>query len=81
MQAELLLPQIAWHDERAPIQSVDVSQTLGLIATAGNDNEVRLWKLRGGAQRIDGMSFVQSLSGHTKVSQSIAPWSQQVSPT
>ena len=42
MSVEVLLPQIAWH-AREPIQSVDASTSSGLIATAGNDNEVRLW--------------------------------------
>ena len=36
----------------------------GLIATAGNDNEVRLWRMR----RQDVIpTFVQSLQGHSKV--------------
>ncbi len=59
---ELLLPQIAWHDNRAAIQSVDASATSGLLATAGNDNEVHLWRL----SREGVVSFVQSLTGHTK---------------
>ena len=60
---ELLLPQIVWHDNRGAIQSVDTSAKLGLIATAGNDNEVRMWRLcKNGA-----VSFIQSLTGHTKV--------------
>ena len=63
---ELLLPQIAWH-AKEPIQSVDASSAAGLIATAGNDNEVRLWKLPTIAGRGEGISFVQSLSGHSKV--------------
>ena len=60
---ELLLPQIAWHDNRGAIQSVDTSPTSGLLATGGNDNEVRLWRL----SREGVVSFVQSLTGHTKV--------------
>ena len=60
---ELLLPQIAWHDNRGAIQSVDASSTTGLLATAGNDNEVRLWRL----SQQGAVSFVQALTGHTKV--------------
>ena len=60
---ELLLPQIAWHDNRGAIQSVDASPASGLIATAGNDNEVRLWRL----SQNGVVSFVQALTGHTKV--------------
>ena len=60
---ELLLPQIAWHDNRGAIQSVDASSTSGLIATAGNDNEVHLWR----ASQRGIVSFVQALTGHTKV--------------
>ena len=62
---ELSVPQIAWH-AREPIQSVDVTAS-GLIATAGNDNEVRLWRLRpSSGAKGGGLSFVQDLSGHNK---------------
>eukprot|EP00900_Chrysochromulina_parva_P026108 jgi/Chrpa1/8130/Chrysochromulina_OHIO_Genome00013270-RA len=58
------VPQIAWH-AREPIQSVDVSPTTSLIATAGNDNEVRLWRLpRKGDSML--INFVQSLEHHSK---------------
>ena len=58
------VPQIAWH-AREPIQSVDVSPTTSLIATAGNDNEVRLWRLpRKGDSML--INFVQSLVHHSK---------------
>lgn len=60
---ELLLPQIAWHDNRAAIQSVDASPTSPFVATAGNDNEVHLWKI---TTRTGAISFVQALTGHTK---------------
>ena len=65
------VPQIAWH-AREPIQSVDVSPSTSLIATAGNDNEVRLWRLPR-SKVVDGNApvvFIQSLAGHSKVSES-----------
>ena len=58
---EVLLPQIAWHDESKAIQSVDTSPS-GLIATAGSDNNVVLWRLNASGHIV----FVQSLSGHTQ---------------
>ena len=58
---QVSVPQIAWH-AREPIQSVDVAVN-GLIATAGNDNEVRLWRL---GRKNEGLSFVQDLSQHSK---------------
>ena len=58
---EVCLPQIAWHTREA-IQSVDTSSTTNLLATGGNDNEVRLWRVSS-----RGVTFVQSLAGHTKV--------------
>ena len=60
---ELLLPQIVWHDNRGAIQSVDASPSAGLVATAGNDNNVVLWRL----SREGVVSFIQALAGHTKV--------------
>ena len=60
---DILLPQISWH-AKEPIQSVDASAAAGLVATAGNDNEVRLWRL----SKVDSSpTFVQTLSGHSKV--------------
>lgn len=64
---ELSLPQIAWH-AKEPIQSVDTNPSSGIIATAGNDNDVRLWKLQGDGTIV----FIQSLgrdgsSAHAKV--------------
>ena len=62
------VPQIAWH-AREPIQSIDISPTTSLIATAGNDNEVRLWHLARKTGDVP-ITFVQSLAGHSKVSHS-----------
>ena len=59
---ELLLPQIAWH-AKEPIQSVDASAAAGLIATAANDNEVRLWRLHAADAAP---LFLQALQGHSK---------------
>ena len=71
---EVLLPQISWH-AKDPIQSVDASATANLIATAGNDNEVRLWRMR----RQDAVPvFVQSLQGHSKVSERTAQASRRM---
>jgi WD40 repeat protein len=66
---ELLIPQIAWHEDRSAIQSVDTSPASGLLATGGSDNEVRLWRL----SREGVVSFVQSLTGHTKARTPGAP--------
>ena len=68
------VPQIAWHT-REPIQSVDVSPTNSLIATAGNDNEVRLWRLARKGDDVGGapVVFVQSLVQHSKVSDGLPP--------
>ena len=62
---EILLPQIAWHVNGAgtqAIQSVDASPTSNFVATAGNDNEVHMWKIGNAAGAI---TFVQALTGHT----------------
>ena len=60
--AELCLPQISWH-AKEPIQSIDASAAAGLIATAANDNEVRLWRLHAADAAP---LFLQSLQGHSK---------------
>ena len=58
-------PQISWHG-REPVLSVDVSSSSGLVATGGSDGEVRLWRVgKPGAGEV--LTFVQDLSGHTKV--------------
>lgn len=50
MRAKLM--QILWHakpgdNKNEPIFGLDVHPTLPLLATAGADNEVRIWKLKG----------------------------------
>ena len=68
---EILVPQISWHAQGAskspdPIQSVDCSPAAGLIATAGNDNEVRLWRVPA-RKEVLVPQFVQALQAHSKV--------------
>ena len=57
-------PQISWH-ARDPVLSIDVSKA-GLLATAGNDNEVRLWKLAEPGSADGLATFVQDLTSHSK---------------
>jgi WD40 repeat protein len=63
--AKVATPQISWHG-REPVLGVDVSQS-GLIASAGNDNEVRLWKIKDPASDQPNIVFHQELCGHSKV--------------
>ena len=70
-QTRLCTPQISWHG-REPVLSVDISPD-GLVATAGSDNEVRLWRISLSAtETADLVTFVQELNSHAKVSSTIA---------
>jgi len=62
---ELLTPQIAWH-ETQPVNSIDVSP-IGFVATGGNDNAVRLWRLRLNKEASQAVCFLQDLTGHSTV--------------
>ena len=62
--------QITWHAKQGqkndPILSVDFHPTLPLLATAGADNEVKLWRLAGEGGDAAGVAFLLTLVGHTK---------------
>ena len=63
-------PQISWHG-REPVLGVDVSCT-GLVASAGNDNEVRLWKVKVQPDENSQILFQQELNGHSKVCRTVS---------
>lgn len=78
MRAKTL--QFTWHAKQGqkndPILSVDFHPTLPILATAGADNEVKIWRLHesaggsgagAGAGIVDTrIEFVLTLVGHTK---------------
>uniref|UniRef100_A0A093VI89 Putative WD repeat-containing protein C26H5.03 n=1 Tax=Talaromyces marneffei PM1 TaxID=1077442 RepID=A0A093VI89_TALMA len=64
MKATPLL--IAWHNENAPVYSVHFDPHVkGRFATAGNDNNVRIWKLEstGEERRV---TYLSTLIKHTQ---------------
>ncbi|KAL3474732.1 WD40-repeat-containing domain protein [Aspergillus californicus] len=64
MKATPLL--IAWHNDNAPIYSVHFDpNSKGRLATAGNDNNVRLWKVETVGQERK-VSYLSTLMKHTQ---------------
>ncbi|KAL2823708.1 WD40-repeat-containing domain protein [Aspergillus cavernicola] len=64
MKATPLL--IAWHNDNAPIYSVHFDPNgRGRLATAGNDNNVRLWKVETVGQERK-VSYLSTLLKHTQ---------------
>ncbi|KAL3450191.1 WD40-repeat-containing domain protein [Aspergillus insuetus] len=64
MKATPLL--IAWHNDNAPIYSVHFDPNgKGRLATAGNDNNVRLWKVECVGQERK-VSYLSTLVKHTQ---------------
>ncbi|KAM5470530.1 Chromatin assembly factor 1 subunit [Microsporum ferrugineum] len=64
MKATPLL--IAWHDDNAPIYSVHFDpHGKGRLATAGNDNNVRLWKVESTGEERK-VTYLSTLIKHTQ---------------
>ncbi|KAE8149369.1 WD40-repeat-containing domain protein [Aspergillus avenaceus] len=64
MKATPLL--IAWHNDNAPIYSVHFDPNgKGRLATAGNDNNVRLWKVESTGEERK-VSYLSTLVKHTQ---------------
>ncbi|KAL4820596.1 WD40-repeat-containing domain protein [Aspergillus spinulosporus] len=64
MKANPLL--IAWHNDNAPIYSVHFDPNgKGRLATAGNDNNVRLWKVESVGQERK-VTYLSTLVKHTQ---------------
>lgn len=41
---KVITPEISWHNDIKPVLSIDIHSS-GRIATAGADNNVRIWQL------------------------------------
>ncbi|KAI2688837.1 hypothetical protein LCP963914a_1926 [Penicillium roqueforti] len=64
MKATPLL--ISWHNDNAPIYSVHFDPNgKGRLATAGNDNNVRLWKVESTGEKRK-VSYLSTLMKHTQ---------------
>ncbi|KAE8348625.1 WD40-repeat-containing domain protein [Aspergillus coremiiformis] len=64
MKATPLL--IAWHNDNAPIYSVHFDPNCkGRLATAGNDNNVRLWRVESTSEERK-VSYLSTLVKHTQ---------------
>ncbi|EEP77484.1 conserved hypothetical protein [Uncinocarpus reesii 1704] len=64
MKATPLL--IAWHDDNAPIYSVHFDPNgKGRLATAGNDNNVRLWRVEATGEERK-IAYLSTLIKHTQ---------------
>ncbi|KAI5300558.1 hypothetical protein KEM55_006605, partial [Ascosphaera atra] len=64
MRAAPLL--VSWHDDNAPIYSVHFEHHKnGRLATAGNDNNVRLWKVESIGQERK-VTYLSTLQKHTQ---------------
>ncbi|KAK2839189.1 hypothetical protein FQN49_006388 [Arthroderma sp. PD_2] len=64
MKATPLL--IAWHDDNAPVYSVHFDpHGKGRLATAGNDNNVRLWKVESTGEERK-VTYLSTLIKHTQ---------------
>ncbi|KAH8700882.1 WD40-repeat-containing domain protein [Talaromyces proteolyticus] len=64
MKATPLL--IAWHNDNAPIYSVHFDpHGKGRLATAGNDNNVRLWKVEGSGEERK-ITYLSTMVKHTQ---------------
>ncbi|PYI15195.1 WD40 repeat-like protein [Aspergillus japonicus CBS 114.51] len=64
MKATPLL--ISWHDDNAPIYSVHFDPNgKGRLATAGNDNNVRIWKVESTGEERK-VSYLSTLVKHTQ---------------
>lgn len=61
----VVTPQIAWHG-KLPIFSCDFNPSTGILATAGADKEVKLWRVaaRDDAQVAE-VTHVEDLTNHT----------------
>lgn len=67
--------QITWHAKSGckndPLLSIDFHPTLPLFATAGSDNEIKLWRLHEpkapGAEGVSSpVEYLFTLTGHMK---------------
>ncbi|CRK11039.1 hypothetical protein BN1723_009246 [Verticillium longisporum] len=57
---------INWHDQNAPVYSAHFEQSgKGRLATAGGDNNVRIWKVEGNGEDRK-VEYLSTLSKHTQ---------------
>ncbi|KAJ0970475.1 hypothetical protein J5N97_023352 [Dioscorea zingiberensis] len=58
--------QINWHDTQ-PVLSLDFHPHFGLLATGGNDHDIKLWEITRGEseKKLPTASYKKSLSYHT----------------
>ena len=60
----VVTPQIAWHG-KLPIFSCDFNPSTGILATAGADKEVKLWRVTTSSDGDAVVEHAQDLTNHT----------------